>query len=169
MNTSMLNNVKPGLIVAGLALLFGILMGVILGLFEDSIKELISAAVDSNPAAHTEALSTAKSKIFRWWQRAHFHATGIGAFTLALIAITAISGLRPGVKKLASLLIALGGLYPFSWLVMALKAPTLGRPIAHHYFPAQIIVFIAIVCLLTGMAILFLNICFNTFSDKEGG
>ena len=160
----MLDDVRFGLIVAGLCLLFGILMGVMLGLFEDGIKEMISAAVDSNLSAHAEPLSTAKSKIFRWWQRAHFHATGIGAFTIALVGITAMSNLRPGVKRLTALLIALGGIYPFSWLLMALKAPILGRPAAHHYFPAEVMVMIAVVCLLTGMGILFLNIAFKFFN-----
>ena len=71
-NSSLLDNVRPGLIIAGLFLLFGILMGVGLGIFEDAIKDMINTGVDANPAAHVESLEKAKSKIFRWWQRAHF-------------------------------------------------------------------------------------------------
>ncbi len=165
----MLDNVRSGLIIAGLVLLFGILMGIMMGLFEDGIKDLISAAVDAHPLAHVESLDTAKSKIFRWWQRAHFHATGIGAFTIALIAITAMSGLRPRVKRLTAILIGLGGLYSFAWFVMALKATTIGRPAAHEYLPAEIIVAVAIVSLLSGMGILFLNVAFKAFNAPQDG
>ena len=165
--TSILDDVRPGLIIAILVLLFGILMGVALGIFEETIKDMINSAVDAHPSAHTEALSKAKSKIFRWWQRAHFHATGIGAFTIALIAITALSSLNKPFKKWASLLIGIGSLYPFSWFLMSLKGPSLGRPAAHHYLPAEIIVFISIGCLLAGMAILLLNIIFNSFRATD--
>ena len=95
-----------------------------------------------------------------------FHATGIGAFNLAMIAITAISGLKPCAKKLTSILIALGGLYPFSWFLMSLRAPYLGRPAAHHSLSVELLVYISIIGLLAGMAILFLNIAFKMFSDR---
>jgi hypothetical protein len=163
---SLLDDVRPGLIIAGFVLLFGILMGVAMGIFEDSIKDMINMGVDANAAVHLEGAAKAKTKIFRWWQRAHFHATGMGAFLLAMIAIVAISNLKTGMKRLSSILIALGGLYPFSWFIMSLKAPALGRSVAHHYLPAELLVFISMICLFAGMAILFSNIIFKSFSDK---
>ena len=163
---SLLDDVRPGLIIAGFVLLFGILMGVAMGIFEDSIKEMISMGVDANAANHLEGVAKAKGKIFRWWQRAHFHATGMGAFLIAMIAIAAISNLKPAIKRLSSILIAFGGLYPFSWFLLSLKAPSMGRPAAHHYLPAEMLVYISMICLFIGMAILFLNIIFRLFSDN---
>jgi hypothetical protein len=168
LDKSVLSDIRPGLIITGLVLCFGILMGVAFGIFEDAIKEMVSVAVDSNAAVHAEDLSKAKAKIFRWWQRSHFHATGVSAFTFALLAIVALSDLKPGLKRLSSLLIAIGGLYPLSWLIMAIKAPAMGRPAAHHYIPVQILVFITVICLLVGIAILFSNICFRSFSSTQG-
>jgi hypothetical protein len=165
-NSTLLDDVRPGLIIAGLVLLFGILMGVVMGIFEESIKDILSAAVEASSSVHVEGVARAKEKIFRWWQRAHFHAVGIGAFTLVMITITAISGLKPSVKRWASILIAMGGLYSFAWFLMALKAPSVGRPAAHHYLPVEMLVYISMVCLFIGMAILFANITFKLFSDK---
>lgn len=165
-NSSLLDDVRPGLIIAGLFLLFGILMGVAFGVFEDNIKEMINTAVDLNASVHLEGVSKAKGKIFRWWQRAHFHATGMGAFTLAMIAIVALSGLKSSFKRWASILIALAGLYPLSWLLMSLVAPSMGRDAAHHNIAVELLVYAGMLCLFAGMAIIFSNIIFRSFADK---
>jgi len=49
---------------------------------------------------------------------------------------------------------------------MSLKAPSMGRPAAHQYLPVEILVSISVITLLTGMAILFLNIIFKSFSEN---
>lgn len=165
-NLSLLDDVRPALIIAGLVLLFGIFMGVAMGVFEDAIKDMINTAVDANAAVHIEGIVKAKSKIFRWWQRAHFHATGMGAFTMSMIVLCALSGLKQSARRWSATLIALGGLYSFSWFVMFLKAPQIGRPAAHHYLPVELIVYISMLCLFAGMFILFSNIVFRSFSDK---
>ncbi len=158
-----LNDVKPGLILACATLLFGIALAVMFGVAEDAVKDAIAKGVAAHPALH-DAKSPAK--IWRWWQRAHFHATGIAAFTFALVGITALSGLRPVMKKLTSLLLGLGGLYPVSWLVMALLAPSMGRSAAHNALGVEVMVFVAVFGMLSGLGLLFSNILLGSFSEK---
>jgi len=160
----LLGDVRPGLIVAGAILLFGVSLGIAYGLIEESIQQFIVDGIAAHPALHD---SDSPEKIWRWWLRAHFHSTGIAAFTLPLIALTALSGLSAGMKKLASLLIGLGGLYALSWFTMALLAPGLGREAAHHALPVEILVMAGVGSLLTGIAILFSNIIFGWFSGNR--
>ncbi|MEE8574440.1 MAG: hypothetical protein V3T30_03415 [Thermodesulfobacteriota bacterium] len=162
----LIDDVRPGLVIAGFFLLFGISMGIVFGLFEDDIKAIVNAGVDAYPLMHTSD-PNAKAKIFRWWQRAHFHGTGIGAFTMALISVVAISNLKPKMKTAASMLIGMGGLYAVSWLVMAIKAPAIGRGAAHHLVSVHAIVSVSIGCLLLGMGLLFSSIIFGWFSEKH--
>ncbi|MFQ5329813.1 MAG: hypothetical protein ACE5D4_07485 [Thermodesulfobacteriota bacterium] len=159
-----LDDVRPGLIVAGAILLFGVSLGIAYGLIEDSIKQFIVNGIASHPALHDPE---SPKKIWRWWLRAHFHSTGISAFTLALISITALSSLSSKMKKLVYLLIGLGGLYALSWFLMTLLAPALGLNGAHHALPVEILVMTGVGSLLTGMAILFSNIIFGFFSGDS--
>ena len=159
-----LENVRPGLILAGIILLFGVCMGVVFGVMEDGVKQFIVDAIAAHPELH-DAQSPAK--IWRWWLRAHFHAVGIAAFTLALISITEFSGLSARMKKITSILHGLGGLYAVSWFAMALLAPSLGRDAAHHALPVLLLVLVGVGSLLIGIAILFSNIIFGWFSDHR--
>ncbi len=166
MKKDLLKDVKLGLMLAGLFILFGICMGISFGIFEDVIKGMVRAGVDTFPLVHANDQDV-KYKIWRWWQRSHFHAVGIGAFTMAMIAICALSTLTPRMKRIASTLIGLGGLYSISWLLMALLAPEIGRKAAHHAPQILVIVYISVGSLLCGMGILFANIIFDLFKDKE--
>ena len=100
--------VKIGLILVMLTLVFGIGMGVTFGIAEDSVKSYIAEGVTAHPDVHDDQ-STAK--IWRYAQRAHFHATGIAAFSIGLILLLLHSSMRPGLKKVTAILIGLGGLY----------------------------------------------------------
>ena len=159
------DEVRPDLIIAGAILLFGICLGISFGVFEENIKDYVKAGVLAHPLVHA-ADPVAHEKIWRWWQRAHFHATGIGAFTMAMIAVTAISGLASRSKRLVSILIGTGGFYSSSWLLMAIIAIDAGREVAHHALPVQLLVFTSIGSLLLGMGILFSNIIFGCFMGK---
>ena len=162
----LLASVRPGLIIAGAVVVFGICLGITFGLFEDDIKSLIKAGIAANPAPHAED-SQAAQKIWRWWLRGHFHSMGLGALTMALIALTALSGLKPPVKRYASVLIGLGGCYGLSWFVMANKAVAVGRSAAHHAPLVKFIVFVSVGCLLLGIGILFANIIFGLFGERR--
>ena len=74
-----------------LSLSFGIGLGVTFGVAEDSIKSYISDAVAANPEVHDDE---SHKKIWRYAQRAHFHATGVAAFSIGLILLIMFSPLK---------------------------------------------------------------------------
>ena len=92
-----------------------------------------------------------QSKIWRYAQRSHFHATGVAAFALVLIVITGFTSLSGRGKFLASTLIGIGSFYPFSWFSMFLLSPSLGRDGAHHALLTESITLISVACLSVGV------------------
>ena len=83
----MLNDIAPvriGLILAMLTLLFGIGMGINFGVNEDGVKGYVKEGVAAHAQLHD---AKSESKIWRYAQRAHFHATGVGAFALGMILV----------------------------------------------------------------------------------
>ena len=72
-----------------------------------------------------------------------------------------LSSLKKELKKSASILIGLGGLYPLSWFTMFILAPSIGRSAAHHHLITEIFTYIGVAGLLLGIAILCANLFFN--------
>ena len=155
--------VKTGLGLVLLLLLFGIAMGIGFGIFEDSFKDYIAQGIAANPDLHDDK---SQSKIWRYAQRAHFHATGIGAFSLVLITLVLLSDLKDSMKKVASTLIGLIGLYPLAWFTMFYLAPSLGRTNAHNHIITELFTYIGTGGLLIGLLILLSNIFLGLFSDN---
>ena len=155
-----LNVVKIGLLLVMLTLVFGIGLGVTFGISEDSVKSYISEGVTAHPDVHDEQST---GKIWRYAQRAHFHATGIAAFSIGLILLVMHSSLRSGLKKASSILIGLGGLYPLSWLTMFILAPGIGRSDAHHHVMTEIFTYLGVGGLLLGLLILCGNLFLGMF------
>ena len=153
-----INTVKIGLFLVLLTLLFGISLGVTFGIVEDSVKSYITEGVAAHPELHDEQ---SNAKIWRYAQRAHFHATGIAAFSIGLILLIMHSSLGTKAKKIASFLIGLGGLYPLSWFTMFILAPDMGRSAAHHHFLTESFTYIGVAGLLAGIALLFFNLFFG--------
>ena len=79
-----LNTVKAGLFLVMLTLIFGIGMGVVFGVNDDAVKSYITEGVAAHPDVHDDQSS---GKIWRYAQRAHFHATGIAAFSIGLLLL----------------------------------------------------------------------------------
>ena len=146
------------------SLLFGILLGIGFGIAEDAFKDYIAQGITSNPAIHD---AKSQEKIWRYGQRAHFHATGIAAFALGLIAVTMLSRMKPAFKQLVSTLIGLSGLYPQAWFMMFLLAPSLGRDAAHHHAITMLFTYLGNGGLLTGLALLATHIFTNAFSESD--
>jgi len=164
MNAIDLKSVKLGLGLTVLLLLFGVAMGVGFGVAEDGFKDYVAQGIAANPDVHDEKSS---SKIWRYAQRAHFHATGISAFSLVLIMLIAASSLKRGMKNITAALIGMGGLYPMAWLSMFLLAPSLGRDVAHHHIITEIFTYAGVGGLLLGMLFLFSNLFFGLLEDDE--
>ncbi|MCK4841091.1 MAG: hypothetical protein KAT04_04325 [Methylococcales bacterium] len=157
-----IKNVKIGLFLVILTLFFGITLGGYFGIAEDVIKSYISEGIASNPDVHD---SKSSSKIWRYAQRSHFHATGIAAFSIGLVILLMFSSIKTNLKPLVSILIGLGGLYPLSWFTMFVLAPSIGRDAAHQHLITEILAYTGIGGLLLGLTILSANLFFNCFTE----
>jgi len=121
----------PGLALAVVTLLFGFALGIVFGLNEDAIKSRLSAsaaAVEAtvyhgDPSAATPVLE----KSWRYAQRAHLHAGGLGTTAIALIVALLLVGTASGLTRVLSMALGIGGLgYSLFWLWAAFRAPGLG-------------------------------------------
>ena len=159
-----IETVKIGLFLAMLTLIFGLGLGIGFGVAEDSVKSYISDGIASHAQVHDKK---SNSKIWRYAQRAHFHATGIAAFSLVLILLIMFSSLKKELKKISAILVGLSGLYPLAWLTMFILAPSIGRSAAHHHILTEIFTYIGTGGLLLGLLILCSNLFLNMFSEKD--
>lgn len=159
-----LSAVKPGLALVFFGLAFGIAMGVGFGIYEDSFKDFIAEGIAAHPLLHD---AKSQEKIWRYAQRAHFHSTGIAAFSIALVLLVSVSSLTRKLKAMTSTLIGLGFLYPFAWLSMFLLAPSIGRSAAHSHIITEELTYIGVGSLAVGFVILVANIFFNVMSSDQ--
>ena len=144
------------LVLAGL--LFGVAMGIGFGVNEDFFKEYISNGIAANPEVHDQKSAT---KIWRYVQRAHFHSTGIAAFSLGLVILIALSSMKQRIKTVSSILVGMGALYPFSWLSMFILAPAIGRSAAHSHILTELFTYVSISGLLAGIGLLLGHLFFG--------
>ena len=159
-----LSTIKMGLSLSMLLLVFGVGMGIAFGAFEDTFKDFIAQGIAANPDLHD---GKSQSKIWRYAQRAHFHATGIGAFSLVLMLLVLFSSLRDSMKTVASTLIGLVALYPLAWFTMFLLSPSLGRSAAHHHIITESFTYIGTGGLLLGLFILMANLFLGLFAAPD--
>ena len=158
-----LSHIKAGLALVMLALLFGIGLGIFFGINEAYFEHYIAQGIAANPALHD---ADSPEKIWRYAQRAHFHANGIAAFSIGLLLLVSASSLKSSMKNISALLIGLGGLYPLSWLSMFILAPSLGRDAAHAHPITEALTYVGVGALLLGLAILLVNIFLGLFSTQ---
>lgn len=157
-----IKTVRIGLFLVILTLLFGLGLGVSFGVNEDSFKSYITTGVNAHPEVHD---SKSEDKIWRYAQRAHFHATGIAAFSIGLVILTMFSSLKAKLKSIAAILIGLGGLYPLSWLSMFILAPSIGRDAAHHHIVTEIFTYTGVLGLLAGIGLLSANLFLERYQQ----
>ena len=160
-----LSDIKIGLFLVLFGLAFGILMGIGFGANESAFENYIAQGVSAHPEVHD---AKSQGKIWRYAQRAHFHANGIAAFSIGLLLLVAASNLNRKMKKTSSILIGLGSLYPLAWLTMFLLSPSLGREAAHGHIVTELFTFTGVVTLVAGFAILSGNLFLGLFSDDTG-
>ncbi len=131
MKISIIESVLPGLIISFLAVLFGTGAGMAFGIVEDEIKAFLLNTATQHPEIHgqTAAAWEKPSKdAWRYIQRAHFHAQGLGALGIGIILVLALTRASRKTKTILSLGIGLGAfLYPFCWLIAGLRIPTIGK------------------------------------------
>lgn len=161
---SELPNIRIGLAIVLAGLVIGIALGVGFGVNEDVFKDYISQGIASSPEVHD---AKSQDKIWRYAQRAHFHATGIAAFSIGLLLLITISNLSDKLKKTSSVLIGLGSLYPLAWLSMFFLAPSIGRDAAHSHFLTESFTYLGVGSLVIGLFILLANLFFGWFGKAH--
>jgi hypothetical protein len=159
-----LKTVKVGLALVLLGLFFGVGMGIFFGVNEDVFKDYITQGIAANPEVHD---TKSPEKIWRYAQRAHFHATGIAAFSLGLIILVIFSTLKPTYKKASAIFLGLSSFYPLSWYTMFWLAPSIGRGPAHGHILTESFVYIGVGGLLLGAFFLVGNIFFGFFGKES--
>lgn len=127
--------VIPGLLASFLAIVFGTSLGMLFGIYEDSIKDYLSAQIKAHPEVHAQTPDNLKKQTGGAWrdlQRAHLHAQGLGALGVGISLVLGLSWVAAPVKRWLALATGLGGLlYPFTWLLMGLRVGPMGEEAAH--------------------------------------
>jgi len=145
-----LSPVKIGLALVLLSIIMNIALGAAFGLNEDLFQNYIHAGIAAHPALFANP-DQAQDIIWRFVQRAHFHAGGIGAFTLGLIILTVLSDMSDLRKKVTAILLGLDIFYPLAWFVIYLYAPSVGLAGAHHATLAELCTDIGVGALCLGL------------------
>lgn len=141
--------------LALLSLIGGILISIFFGINEDYFKNKIASGLEKNeqiaaisdPAEKAAVVANEKQKNWRYYQRFHFHASGIGAITLGVLLLLLHVQAPEKLRVLTAWAVASGGLlYPFLWLFAGMYGPEMGRDAAKEtfsFFGAMGMVFLA--------------------------
>lgn len=155
--------IKVGLALVLLGLLFGVSMGISFGINEDAYKNYIAKGIAAHPEVHD---AKSQDKIWRYSQRAHFHATGIAAFSLGLLLLVMFSEMKETYKKTASICIGLSSFYPLSWFTMFFLAPSIGRGPAHEHVLTEIFAMTGVGGLLLGGVFISASLFLGLFKES---
>lgn len=127
--------VTVGLLLAFLGIVVGTVLGAAFGISEDRIKDRLLADVTAHPQIHEQSADNLKKQVDSGWryiQRAHFHAQGLGALGVGIIVVLGLSWVSAPVKKWLAIATGLGALlYPFTWLLMGFRIGSMGKDAAH--------------------------------------
>ena len=123
--------VKYGILLTLLTLVFGFGLGGAFGAFEDNIKghlkvkaERVLASVYHGDEAKMKKV-TGKSWVY--FKRAHLHANGLGAISLALILFISFLAVDNRIKGVNALCLGLGSVgYSIFWMFAGPTAPGTG-------------------------------------------
>ena len=126
-----LRPMRIGVVLSMLTLGYGFGLGGLFGAAEDKIKGHLKAqarqvrdtAYQDDPAK----MKKVTDKSWQYFKRAHMHANGLGAVSLAVILVLAPLGSPRRLKSIAGLSLGLGSLgYSLFWMFAGLRAPGLG-------------------------------------------
>jgi hypothetical protein len=159
-----LGNIKPGLVLVMLGLLFGIGLGVFFGANEAFFETYIAQGIAAHPELHD---AKSAEKIWRYALRAHFHSAGIAAFSIGLLLLVSASSLTQRLKKITSVFVGLGCLYPLAWFSIFILAPNIGRDAARAHPVTELLTYLGTGGLLLGIAILLANIFLGLLGEKH--
>ena len=123
--------VRVGIILSLLTLLYGFSLGGLFGAVEGTIKghlkQEAQAALDTAYGGDSVKMKQVTDKSWVYFKRAHLHAGGLGAVSLASILAISLLPASALIKKATAISLGLGSLgYSLFWMLAALKAPGLG-------------------------------------------
>ncbi len=134
---------KIPFLLAILATIGGVFIAILFGLNEDIFIDKIKAGLEKNVkiqqiedvALRAEKMKSEVDKNWRYYQRFHFHATGISAMMMGLLLFLRRLKAPSRLTSMASYAVAVGGfLYPFIWLFAGIYGPEMGRAEAKEAF-----------------------------------
>ncbi len=134
---------KLPFIIALVCILGGVGISILFGLNEELFKNRISEGLQQNvkiqqivdPAQKASKMAAEADKNWRYYQRFHFHATGIGAMMMGILLLLERLKAPRKHKNIAAYMVAIGGtLYPFVWLFAGIYGPEMGRSEAKEAF-----------------------------------
>lgn len=146
----------------------GVFISILFAVNEDMFMNRISVGLEKNikiqkiidPTEKAAKIKSETDKNWRYYQRFHFHATGIGAMMLGILLFLAKLNAPKKYKNISSYMVAIGGvLYPFVWLFAGLYGPEMGRSEAKEAF--AIFGYMGGVFLLGGLAAMILSLKYD--------
>ena len=123
--------VRIGIILSLLTLLFAFVLGCLFGAIEGKIKGHLKAEAqavsDTVYKGDSVKMKKITDKSWVYFKRAHLHASGLGAISLAVILLLMFMQSPLILKELTAIALGLGSLgYSLFWMFAALMAPGLG-------------------------------------------
>ncbi len=129
--------------LALLSMVGGVFISILFATQEDMFKKNITAGLEKNvkiqqivdPKEKAEKIKAESTQCWRYYQRYHFHSTGIGAMMIGILLFLYRLKAPKNFITLTSYMIAIGGfLYPFVWLFAGIYGPEMGRSEAKEAF-----------------------------------
>ncbi len=129
--------------LALLAMIGGVFIAILFATQEEKFQSKIAAGLEKNekiqkivdPTEKAAKIKSESEKNWRYYQRYHFHATGIGAMMIGILLFLARLEAPKNFVTIASYMVAIGGfLYPFVWLFAGMYGPEMGRSEAKEAF-----------------------------------
>lgn len=134
---------KIPFLLALLSMIGGVFIAILFGVNEEMFLHKIEAGLEKNvkiqaiadPAEKTAKIKSETDKNWRYYQRFHFHATGIGAMMMGVLIFLLQLNLSAKQFYPPAYLTSMGGfLYPFVWLFAGIYGPEMGRSEAKEAF-----------------------------------
>jgi hypothetical protein len=156
---------KIPFLLAILGMVGGVFIAILFAVNEDMFQERIRTGLAANQKIQAMAdgvekqakINSESDKNWRYYQRFHFHATGIGAMMMGLLIFLLILDAPAKLATAASYLVSVGGfLYPFVWLFAGIYGPEMGRNEAKEAF--AVFGYMGGVFLVGGILALFLGV-----------
>jgi hypothetical protein len=126
-----LREVRVGIVLALLAAVYGFGLGGVFGGFEDQLKGHLNSEARGVLATvyggDEAALKSVTEKSWTYFKRAHLHANGLSAASLAMILVLAAMPADRRLKGGIAAALGVGALgYAMFWMFAGLRAPALG-------------------------------------------